>query len=332
MRRFGFILGMILMNSAVAMAQMETADVAVEADVCERIVADEGRSSARERASDKAAFKAIEDIPLLNEYKSRLSNHKFNLKVYRLIDNYLEDMKISVINQNNQEVCVRVNAYLSKEAIQKVFDEPDEKTGNDMVLEVETSNVNEDSLSIPPRPQIIINKDIAYTDTDEVENVIAAMPEVAVDDGSNAGKEAMNSDETTVFVDKTEFYDGTETNGFFKIIAQALSEKTGIKVIAEKDNPDYILKTKILKAKVDDINAETGRLQMVTAISLVNAATSDIYTEHQNRFVLFNQAEETAQKAASKLAKGLFEELTERVLPKIATKGNKETATVITPR
>lgn len=342
MRQLSFILVVFFINLSIAMAQEDAPDITVEADVCEKIAVDESKSSARERASDKASFKAVEDIPLLSEYKAKLDSHNFNLKVYRLIDNYLEDLNISVTDQDDKEVCVHVSAFLSKEAIEGVFNntQPQEEQSNkELALDIETTETNEDSLSIPPKPQIIIHKDIAYSD--EVEDAIAAMPEAVVYKDEEKEDDSFPKEEfqevtydvhTKVFVDKTEFYDGSQTDGFFPVIAQTLNEKSGVVAISEKTNPDYLLKTKVLKAKVDNINSQTRRLQMVVAVDLINTNTSETFTEHQNRFVLFDQDEDSAQKTASKLAKDLFEDAVAKVLPKIKTVDDGKETSIITPR
>ena len=64
------------------------------ATVCEKISQGESKSSARLRASDKASFKAVEEIPELREFRQYLDPHQFNLKIYKLIDNYFEDMNV----------------------------------------------------------------------------------------------------------------------------------------------------------------------------------------------------------------------------------------------
>ena len=72
-------------------------------------------------------------------------------------------MNINVVKQNDNEVCVDVSAYLLPKSVKEVFDDvllPENETAN---LEVEEGNIEENvSITIPPKPQININEQIAY--------------------------------------------------------------------------------------------------------------------------------------------------------------------------
>ena len=326
MRLFFAALCLLLTISSVSAqeAVSEAEDIAVYAEVCEKVNPQESKAAARTRATDKASFKAVEDIPDLDRYRSQLDVHNFNLKIYRLIDNYLEDIRTSVTQQTKAFVCVEVNAFLPEEALVEVFEQLEETPQEEeqvMTLDVETP-IDEVGISIPPKPEIVINQEIAYDDESisvplDSETKAEVIPQVPL---------------TKVFVDKTEFYNGTDTNGFFEALAEKLRSKKGIAVLAQKDNPDYILQTKILKAKIENVNAETGRLQIVAAADLVDTKTSEVTTEHLNKFELFNLSED-AQKKASSVSRQLFEELIEKLLPliKTATEENQFLPAVITP-
>jgi hypothetical protein len=318
---------MTVLSQAAGVAQASTE---VYAAVCERLINDESKASARARASDKAAFKAIEEVPQIASYRERFTPHQFNLAIYRLVDNYLDNINLHTVSQDAQNVCVEINAELTSSAINEVFaslmtpQQPAAVTPQDdnVGLDVEVDVPQEElSLAIPPKPEIVINKQIAY----DTENMPLTGAKVAQPVQGNA------LPTTLVFVDKTEFYNGTSTSGFFSTLEQALMAKPNIKVTAGLSNPDYILKTKVLKAKVDNVNTETGRLQIVVALELINTATSEKFTDHQNRFVLFNTSED-AQKTASSLAQKLLQQGIEKLLPKIKTSQDKELSnTMITP-
>ena len=288
----------------------EVEDIAVYAEVCEKINPQESKAAARTRATDKASFKAVEDIPDLEKYRSQLDVHNFNLKIYRLIDNYLEDIKTSVTQQTEAFVCVEVNAFLPEESIVEVFEEaevvPQEAEDKVLTLDVEAP-LDEGAITIPPKPEIVINQEIAYNS--DVSVPLSSETEEA---------QAFRPLATKVFVDKTEFYNGTDTNGFFTVIERKLHSKKGIVVLSQKDNPDYIIRTKILKAKVENVNSETGRLQIVAAADLIDTKTSEVTTEHLNKFELFNLSDDS-QRKASDVSRKLFEELLEKLLPLIKT-------------
>lgn len=310
MRVLGYIAAVLSIPvSAFAQIGDSSDEIDVFASVCERMINGESKASARVRAADKASFKAVEEIPELNDYRQKMDTHNFNLKVYRLVDNYLEDVRLTTVSQDQQQVCIEVNAYLSQASIAEVFNEPES-------LEVETEVADDVNITVPPKPEIVINQEIAYEDEPvavfEEEQQVNQIPE------------------TVVFIDKTEFYNGTSTDGFFAYIEQKLKEKDGIKAAASMNNPDYVLKAKVLKAKVDAINSQTGRLQVVVALELTNTETSEKVTEHQNRFILFNNADD-AQKTAADLTKKLLGEGIAKLLPKIKTSERDKSDSMITP-
>lgn len=322
MSHLGKFLGLsCLLFSASAWAQVEAVspDISVFASSCEKMINGESRASARIRAVDKASFKAVENIPELSTYKDSLATHEFNLKVYRLVDNYLEDVKINSSNQSEDNVCVEVSAYLPPSAISEVFAEA--QTDNSSLALEEENFVPESSITIPPKPQITINKAIAYDN----------QPSPPREEPSPRPVQSKATNSTKVFIDKTEFYNNTSTGGFFAYLEQAVMSKPGIEVIAKLENPDYILKTRVLKARVDNINSQTSRLQIVVAVELVDTSSSKTITDHQNRFVLFSSAED-AQQVASELTRKLFSLGVDKLLPKIKLKQDDKSAqAIITP-
>lgn len=335
MKIFGGILCIALIISPAVWAQIgdNPNEISVYASICERIINGESKSSARVRASDKASFKAVEEIPELSGYRDALDTHHFNLKVYRLVDNYLEDIKISTVSQDNGQVCVEVTAYLPSPAIEEVFNEQplnEEQpldTDENMILELEEEDIPDAvSISIPPKPAITINKEIAY---DDVQSSSVIKTSAAATAAEPAKKD--DDEETRVFIDRTDFYNGESTAGFFAPLEEVLVGKPGIKAVAAMNNPDYILKTRVLKARVDNVNSETSRLQIVVALDLTDTATSETITEHQNRFILFNSSED-AQKTAADLTRKLLVSGTSKLLPKIKTSVvNDNRGLIITP-
>ena len=86
------LLSLLLPFSASAQIENENKAIPLHSTVCEKITNGESRSSARMRATDKASFKAVESISELKTHKDTLNGHNFNLNVYKLVDNYLEDI------------------------------------------------------------------------------------------------------------------------------------------------------------------------------------------------------------------------------------------------
>ena len=326
--KIAFIFAFALIKSAYAQVEGVSGEISVYATVCEKISQGESKSSARLRASDKASFKAVEEIPELREFRQYLDPHQFNIKVYKIVDNHLEDMNINVVKQTAEEVCVDVSAYLLPTTIKDVFEDVLLQENTPANLDVEEENVEENvSITIPPKPQININEQIAYNTpqtTDNTETVREERYEIP-----QSKKE--QDKKTSVFIDRTWFYNDTSTNGFFAHLEQEVLKKGDVAIHAKFDNSDYILKTKVLKAKVDNINSETGRLHVVVSIELTDTSNSETTTEHQNRFVLFNTSED-AQAKASELVKKLMADGVEKILsPLNLANGHTSGNNIITP-
>lgn len=343
---FGILaLFFLLVSPAYAQVENDNNAISLYANVCEKITNGESRSSARMRASDKASFKAVENIVELKPYKDEMDSHNFNLKVYKLVDNHLEDIKINVTSQSDSEVCIEVSAFVNFSSIQEVFaseEEPldpiitkdDFEENEEMFLDVEDEYVEDSvNITIPPKPQITINENIEYKEDD---NTMAKTVSSDIQTTKkNVVEKQADEDEyegyVKVFVDKTTFYDNSETNGFFSYIKNELNKKTHIKTLNELSDPDYIIKTKVLKARVDNINSQTLRLQIVVAVDLINTQTSKTITEHQNRFVLYNSTDDS-QEAASNLTKKLLIAATRKIIPHIKDKYNtSKSGNIITP-
>lgn len=98
-------------------ASMADDAAAVYADACEKIRPDEAKSTLRVKVTDKASFKAVSTLGALAEVKARLSDNDFNVLVYDLVDNAIEDMAIRTVSQTPEEICVEITGYIRKENI-----------------------------------------------------------------------------------------------------------------------------------------------------------------------------------------------------------------------
>lgn len=322
---------------------------------CEDVRGDDTRSSVRIRATDKASFNAVEKIPELSGYRDSFSSHDFNVLVYNIIDNYIEDQTVRTTSQDDSRLCVEMTGYLNSENILKVLNDNFQKYAEPAVVSADTPpNVrysNEDypdSLQLegkaaatppapilPPPPQPVISDKVAARPAADKTDLFAdAVPETSFKTVPAAGqpaeqlpKTASNSpapaadpaaDEDNIvyiFVDKTRFYNNTATLKFYQDLKQAIEERNGIKVTLDKEQAAYTVKTRVLRAKVDPINQQTSRLQMVIAAELEQPGKESV-VEHQNRFVLFDDKEDE-QTVAANLMRKLLLQATRTVLKKV---------------
>lgn len=315
-----FLLAASWFFPAAVSAQEDFADenaISVYAKACEPIRSGEARSGARVRATDKASFKAIENITALSDSRTQMQPHDFNVLVYHLVDNYLEDMAVRTLEQSAERICVEVTGYLSPQNIEKALHAQEssqtaapEDEGSfaeeaaSLDLESSLDDLPEPVSELPPKPQPKIREEIAYETAAPRKDTPAAAAET----------------QTVVFVDRTKFYNGTDTNAFYGDIQQALGENPDIKTTSSKTGADYVLKSQVLRAKVDPINKQTNRLQMVVQLELINTAGGAPVTEHQNRFILF-QSDDDEQKVAASLMKKLLGKGCHQLIPKIKGRG-----------
>ncbi len=324
MRLFLGIIGALISMAPFAFAQESAPkpndEITVYNSTCEEISSGESTSAARARAIDKAIFNALHKLSILDDYREQVDLQDFNNKIYLLADHYLNSLNINTISQTDKELCIEISGFITMDSIGKVFNRP-----NKVVTPQNHELVMEDELNInlPPKPQISINKEIAYNEDEPSEdNAPKSQPKML----------SPTKNLKEVFVERTEFFDGNSTAKFFEYIKGDLEQISGLHITDQMQNPDYILKTKVLKAKVDSLNSETNRLQVVVAATLIDTKTSENYTEHQNRFILF-ATKDDAQKTASALVRKLIATAIGKLSSVLEKNQNLEEGnSIITPR
>lgn len=270
---------------------------AIYGKACEEFKPGEPKSSARVRVIDKASFAAVDSLSMLDAFRQKVEPQDFNIVVYNLVDNAVEDLSVRTLKQNDVGLCVEVTGYISKRNVTQALKEAEPQ---------EEKIVKAENTHIPTADETMTE-----------ENVVTAAHHKAT------GK-------ISIFIKPTEFYNNTSSDKFVDIIGKQFNVEN-IELSSDKENVDYIIQSNVLRAKVDPINSDTNRLQMVVAVELADSDGNRISTEHQNRFVLFS-AQEDEQEVALRLMKKLFENACERILQKIvALSANKQPEETFAP-
>ncbi len=90
-----------------------TADlVKIKGEACEKFVPGQSKSSIRVRVTDKASYKAVSQVESLSELRSSMLEHDFNVIVYNLVDNYVQDLMVRTVSQNDNKLCVKVTGAI----------------------------------------------------------------------------------------------------------------------------------------------------------------------------------------------------------------------------
>ena len=136
-----------------------------------------------------------------------------------------------------------------------------------------------------------------------------------------------------VYVGPVEFNNNTHSTKSSQVLKDMFADTEGYQLVASPEQAAYALYPKVLKAKVDSLNSQTKRIQMVVALVLKANEASVSYSEHQNRFVLFESSkneQEVAQQLLHKLLRKAGRKLYSRI-EQAEEKRRMQTRDVITP-
>ena len=258
----------------------ETQALSIYGNACEKVIEGESKASTRVRAADKAVFLGVKKLPELARVKSILNEHDVNVLVYRLVDEYIEDLSSSTVSSDAGKVCVEINGYLPPEAIEKVQTEfikaekPLKEAAPEVVAEV-ASEVKREVDIKPVNPESL----------------------------------------ALVYIGPLEYYNGAKSNKYSKMLQEQFAGNQYFYLTEDAEIADYVITPKVLKAKVDNLDAAHKRLQMVVSLEITGLKNETV-NEYQNRFVLFG-AEENEQQTAARLLNKLIETAGASVLRKI---------------
>lgn len=258
----------------------ETQALSIYGNACEKVIEGESKASTRVRAADKAVFLGVKKLPELARVKSILNEHDVNVLVYRLVDEYIEDLSSSTVSSDAGKVCVEINGYLPPEAIEKVQTEfikaekPLKEAAPEVVAEV-ASEVKREVDIKPVNPESL----------------------------------------ALVYIGPLEYYNGAKSNKYSKMLQEQFAGNQYFYLTEDAEIADYVITPKVLKAKVDNLDAAHKRLQMVVSLEIIGLKNETV-NEYQNRFVLFG-AEENEQQTAARLLNKLIETAGANVLRKI---------------
>lgn len=258
----------------------ETQALPIYGNACEKVIEGESKASTRVRAADKAVFLGVKKLPELARAKSILNEHDVNVLVYRLVDEYVEDLSSSTMHSDAGKVCVEINGYLAPTAIEQVQNE----------------------FIVAEKPLKEVTPEVVAEVASEVKNEIAVKP-------TNPESLAL------VHINPLEYYNGAKSSKYAQMLQEQFADNQYFYLTDDTEIADYTITPKVLKAKVDNLDAAHKRLQMVVSLD-VTGLKNEVVNEYQNRFVLFG-AEEDEQQTAARLLNKLIETAGANVLRKI---------------
>lgn len=298
MKRFLLTISLLLFFSPTVMAEVIEQDnsaLAVFGEACENSKKGEQNATVRMRAMDKACFSAISSLPEIVNIKDSFDDHDFNVMIYNIVDEYIEDLTTKTVKQNKKQVCVEVSGYVTPENIGKAIDETIKVPSHEQKMTDSMSSElaqKEETTLVLPQPTLV----------SEVEDDVVLL--------------------NTIFIRPTEFYNNTRSNSHSAILRKILANKDNVQIVNDEEDANFIITPRVLKAKIEPLNSETNRLQMVLAINIFDRNKNAKTTEHQNKFVLFTN-DDNEQEIAKKLLTQLFEQSSASLL-KLANQSSQK--------
>ena len=142
-----YLLGLLAVASA---ARAEDASfnsdddaIRISGKACERFTPNEAKSTIRVRVTDKASFLAVSSAEEVNSLRDEMNEHDYNVLVYNLVDNAVENLVVRTTKQDDEELCVEVDGHISLDSILQALTEQTEEEPGEDERETMTDIVNE---------------------------------------------------------------------------------------------------------------------------------------------------------------------------------------------
>ncbi len=313
--------------------------IKVSGNACEIFDNEQQTSSVRVKVTDKASYNAVSQIPSLAELRPNMLEHDFNVAVYDIVDNHLQNLAVKTTSQDTNEICVEVTGEVSSQDIVTIIannsPSPAAKEYNfakeNGIIQEENTPFEEDSA--PTEAKIMYNGEqdfakieeptaapVAYQDTTETPNLSENDSQKNIDISQD--DEDISSPKALVYIGPIEFSNNTHSYKPISVLKDFFKNEDIYTILDSPDGADYIITPKVLKAKIDPIDQQNRRLQMVVSTELKINNTDGSISDHQNRFVLFSK-DKNEQEEAMNLLKKLLQKSGERLIQRIEQNENK---------
>lgn len=290
-----FCLATFAVSVRAEITETDDASLAVYGSACEDIKSDTQNASTRLKATDKACFNAVSSLPEIIDIKSSFDDHDYNVMIYTIVDEYIEDLTTKTIKQDDSQICVEVTGYITPENIGKAIDNTIRQQPSEEVAEKQDTPADE-------KQDISVAIDEVPHEIDEPTNFVIL---------------------STIFVKPTEFYNNTVSSTHSNILKNILSQNDNIRIVDDESEANFIITPKVLKAKIEQLNTETNRMQMVVALETFDKNNNSIVSEHQNKLIMFSSSDDE-QTIAKNLLKKLLEQGSLSI-SNLVSKSNKQT-------
>lgn len=249
----------------------------VEADACDDRQEGFDAKTMEYRAVDKASLTAVKTSGVIQKHNSSLSPAVVDIIAYRLIDEYLQNVKHTITLSEPNRVCVKVTADL----------EIDDK---ELSALVEEHKKAAEPAHINPDAETKMAEEVA----EEVNNKTAFKPQNL-------------KEKKLLYIADMKFWDKTENNHYTDWLKEQFSHSDYYYITDNKDLADFVVTPLLNKAVVDKIDKTNRKMQMVVELRTEAAFYSDFMPiqQEQTHFILF-AADKDEQQIADTLIKKLL--------------------------
>ena len=278
MKNIGLCMALILLSTSVLAQSRTDSDIKVEGNACEEQKNNETQASLRARVTDKASFVGVESLPQVVKYKNNLNQHDFNVMVYSLIDEFLEEISVQTISEDDGKICVSVSgnikSYNLEDGIANFLKDRKEENPTDAVIEtvIDENNMQSQLKADEKEPEA---------------------PKVSAEDMG------------LVYIAPTEFYNGAMSENHSRLIKHQLGKSAYFFITDDKSIADYLIYPKVSKAKIEKVGKDSSRLQLEVSFVLKSADEMEIFKDGQSRVTVFDNSQ-SEQKEAQNLLKNMF--------------------------
>ncbi|MBP5399600.1 MAG: hypothetical protein J6Y53_04200 [Alphaproteobacteria bacterium] len=311
--------------------------IKISGTACEIFDSGQKISSVRVRVTDKASYNAVSQIPSLIELRPNMLEHDFNVLVYDIVDNRVQNMEVKTTSQDSNEICVAVAGEVpSQDIVTIIANNSPSQAAKEYNFSKENGITQEENTPyeepVPSKAEIMYDgeKDfdkieepttapIAYQDTSAAPNLIEndISPTIKIDqEADTATLKAL------VYIGPVEFSNNTHSYKPISVLKSFFKNEDVYTILDSPDGADYIITPKVLKAKIDPIDQQNSRLQMVVSTELKINNTDGSISDHQNHFVLFTK-DQDEQEVAMNLLKKLLQKSGKKLAQRIEQHENK---------
>lgn len=237
----------------------------IEADSCDDRLSGDDLKTAENRATDKASLAAVKLSGVIQKYAPDINVHSLDLVTYRIVDEYLSNITHNVTFDDENRICVRVQADLT-------------------IAESEL----EELIHEYKRNEAVESAEVVAI-AEKIQNQMKVRPH-------------SEQDRKLVYIAQMQLWNGDQTNHYTAYLSELLSHSEYYYITPDESLADFTIKPELEKADVDELDAQNHKMHMIVKLNVTNngAQNADEINDKQNHFILF-KADEDEQKVADKL-------------------------------